>query len=198
MNIPERPAAGLPRPVGATLRSPNSAPKPHATPRRKPNRLARDLYQGRGAYSVTANTNNRHRAFTDPTAVRECLFALNEAATKFDVTTLAYCFMPDHLHLLVLGGEHSNLIDFMKRFKQLSGFGHKQRTRQVLWQKGYFDRIVWAEEALEEIAEYIFANPVRAGLVNEPAGYPYSGGQYFQPMLGGRPEGRPYTKSIPA
>jgi REP element-mobilizing transposase RayT len=108
------------------------------------------------------------------------------------MTVLAYCFMPDHAHLLPEGRDDTNLIDFMKLFKQLSGYRFKQRTSKPLWQKGYYDRVVRLEEDLEDYALYIFANPVRAGLVSDARMHGFSGGSYFELMLGGRPEGRPY------
>lgn len=193
-NDPARPNSGSrpPSAVGATLRLPAGAPPPHQLPRRKTIRLARHVYDGVRAYSITISTKDRRRAFADPDAITEALYALDEASRAHSFTVLAYCLMPDHAHLLVVGGTSSNLIDFMKRFKQISGFGYKQRTGRQLWQKGYFDHVIRAEEALEEVAKYIFANPVRAGLVVDPAAYRLSGGEYFEPMLGGQPEGSPY------
>lgn len=75
------------------------------------------------------------------------------------------------------------MMDLMKLFKQLAGYRVKKLTGQPLWQKGYFDRIVRAEEDLADFAGYIFANPVRAGLVQEPWDYAFSGGEYFEHPL---------------
>lgn len=178
--------------VGATFRSPSSAATMQLTPRRKRIRLDRQVYTGRMAFSVTINTLDRHRAFLNEATVRLCLHSLREAREKLGMSVLAYCFMPDHLHLLLEGSDQSNLIDFMKRFKQLSGFGYKTETGRQLWQKGYYDHVVRQEEDLKGIALYIFENPCRAGWGDDPASYPHSGGAYFEPMLERRPEGRPY------
>jgi hypothetical protein len=80
----------------------------------------------------------------------------------------------------------------VKLFKQLSGDRFKQRTSKPLWQKGYYDHIVHLEEDLEDYAQYIYANPVRAGLVSDARMHGFSEGSYFELMLGRRPEGRPY------
>lgn len=109
---------------------------------------------------------------------------------------LAYCFMPDHLHLLVQGSDRSNLIDFMKRFKQLSGFGYKTEAGKQLWQKSYHDHIVRRDEDLEAVAQYIFENPCRAGLVDDLALYPFSGGEYLERPLDWQPEGSPYEDRL--
>lgn len=160
---------------------------------RKRIRLDREVYSGWLAFSVTINTVDRHRAIINKANVQLCLHSLSDAARTHGMTILAYCFMPDHLHLLLEGSHQSNLIDFMKRFKQLSGFGYKTETGRQLWQKGYHDHIVRQEEALADIARYIFENPCRAGILTDPALYPHSGGKYFEPMLERQPEGSPYV-----
>ncbi|TXL15010.1 transposase [Methylococcaceae bacterium HT5] len=45
-------------------------------------------------------------------------------------------------------------------------------TNQGLWQDGYHDHAVRKEEDLLQIARYIIANPLRAGLVKKVADYP--------------------------
>jgi REP-associated tyrosine transposase len=89
---------------------------------------------------------------------------------------LAYCFMPDHVHLLVEGlqGE-SNLRQFAKMAKQRSGGAHQRRYGIGLWQKGYFERVVRDEVSAKEFVKYILDNPVRAGLATSPFAYPYVG-----------------------
>lgn len=89
---------------------------------------------------------------------------------------LAYCFMPDHLHLLLEAKEGANLIRFMKTFKQTSAYHYRRTFHQPLWQKGYYDHILRKEEDVRGVARYIFENPVRAGLVASPDDYPFLGG----------------------
>lgn len=151
-------------------------------PVRKRIRLARPTYDGWQAFAVTACTTHRRKTFVPAENVDEAIGALDDATTKFETHVLAYCFMPDHVHLLLEGRCQTNMMDFVKLFKQLAGYRFKQRTGQKLWQKGYHDRIVRLEEDLVDYAGYIFANPVRKGLVSDPWEWPFSGGEYFQHM----------------
>ena len=41
--------------------------------------------------------------------------------------------------------------------------------------EGYYERVVRANDDAREIARYIVANPVRGGLVKNPAEYPHLG-----------------------
>ena len=84
--------------------------------------------------------------------------------------------MPDHAHLLVEGREEtSNLRQFAKLAKQRSGGVFRRRTGEVLWQEGYYDRVLRQDDDAKDVARYIIENPVRAGLVKTPVEYAYVG-----------------------
>jgi putative transposase len=89
---------------------------------------------------------------------------------------LAYCLMPDHVHLLVEGiSERSDFRRFAKLAKQRSGAAYALKSGNRLWQKGYYERVLRYDEDAKDVAQYIIANPVRAGLVRSPDQYPYLG-----------------------
>jgi len=78
-------------------------------------------------------------------------------------------------------------------FKQRSGFAHKQATRRQLWQKGYFDRLLRDDDTTLDVIAYIIANPVRAGLCDDPKAYPYLGSTKYSidellDAVGSRPD----------
>ena len=71
--------------------------------------------------------------------------ARNEVITSalFEFAIFAYCFMPDHVHLLVFSeSENADLRAFVKRFKQMSGFAYRHDHGQSLWQPGYHERVL--------------------------------------------------------
>jgi putative transposase len=106
-----------------------------------------------------------------------CLEKLREAAARNGFEVVAYCFMPDHLHLLVRTVENADLVAFMRRFKQLSGYAYRRLTgdSEVLWQTSYHDHVLRQEEDVYAAARYIWGNPVRAGLLQSAGAYPHSG-----------------------
>jgi REP-associated tyrosine transposase len=88
---------------------------------------------------------------------------------------LAYCFMPDHVHVLLDARDNNAALrDLVKRWKQASGYWYMRRYGRTLWQSGYFERILRREDTTEVVANYIMANPVRAGLAKEVGAYPYA------------------------
>ena len=89
---------------------------------------------------------------------------------------MAYCFMPDHLHLLVEGkAEHSDCRRFIAKSKQYSGFYFSKRFGRRLWQRYSFERVLRDCEQTFVVARYVLENPVRAGLVAAIEDYPFVG-----------------------
>lgn len=88
--------------------------------------------------------------------------------------------MPDHLHLLIEAtSERADLVAFAAEAKQRTAYRYRRRHAQVLWQKGYYEQVLRDDEATLTVARYILANPVRAGLVEEPGDYPFAGSFVF-------------------
>jgi hypothetical protein len=50
---------------------------------------------------------------------------------------------------------------------------HVLNRRGLVWQNESFDRVLRQEERIPEKVDYIIQNPVRAGLVNSAAKYPW-------------------------
>jgi len=104
------------------------------------------------------------------------LTQLTRAADTEGFDILAYCAMPDHLHVLVRGRTAtSDARRFIKLAKQLTEFAHRRRWRGRLWQASAWDRVLRNEDDTWDVIRYILANPVRAGLVAKPLDYPHSG-----------------------
>jgi putative transposase len=147
--------------------------------KRRP-RLTTFDYRGVHRYFLTLCTAKRHLWFANADIAEAVLSEIRNSATKHQFAILAYCFMPDHLHLLVEGlTEDADLTRFVKNSKQRSGYAHKQRFDQALWQPSWFDRVLREEEQTHDVIRYILLNPVRAGLVVNIADYPLSGSDVY-------------------
>jgi putative transposase len=133
-------------------------------------------YLGFYRYSLTFCTDYRRPVFRDGAAVELVLAQISRAATENQFAVIAYCFMPDHLHLLVEGqSDASDCKRFIARAKQYSGFHYKQQWRRTLWQRYGFEHVLRDEELTFVVARYILENPVRARLVERIQDYPYVG-----------------------
>jgi hypothetical protein len=101
--------------------------------------------------------------------------------------------MPDHVHLLTEGLTLStDLLVFLRTLKQKTGFEHKQRTGQRLWQKKSYDHALRSRDHPEGVACYIWMNPVRANLCNHVNDYVWSGS-----LTHGMPQAAPHEEWSP-
>jgi len=146
----------------------------------RPRRLEAADYKGCRAYFLTICTHNRTRPFTDTAIVALVLRQFLHVAAEQHVEILAYCFMPDHLHLIVIAhGASTDLQRFVRLAKQYSGFAFTRVTGHRLWQDSYFDRTLRNVEELPALVQYTIRNPLRAGLVRAPIDYPHWGSQRY-------------------
>jgi len=124
-------------------------------------------YVGLHRYSLTFCTESRRHVFTDRAAVDLVLSQILRAAEDEAFAVVAYCFMPDHVHLLVEAlSESSDCRAFIKPGKQFSGFHYSKKFTGRLWRRYGFERVLRNDETTLVVARHIFENPVRAGLVS--------------------------------
>jgi putative transposase len=142
----------------------------------RPTRLPGFDYCGCHRYFLTFCTADRHHAFGNANAVAAVLRQIRRTARTSRFALSAYCFMPDHVHLLVEGrNETADLCAFVRRSKQASGQAYAHLVGHRLWQEGYYERVLRKEDDARKVARYILENPVRAGFVAMPGDYPFLG-----------------------
>ena len=143
---------------------------------RYPEHLRSFGYTGANRYFLTMCTNQRARYFVEGQLIALVSEQFQRASREQAFAVIAYCFMPDHVHLLIAGErDDADLKRFTKYAKQYSGFYFRQRTGLALWQRYCYERVLRNAEATPVVARYTIANPVRAGIVQSPADYPFWG-----------------------
>ena len=86
--------------------------------------------------------------------------------------------MPDHFHVLAQGlHDRSDLREFIRVFKQRSAFAFRQTHRRRLWEVSYYDHVLRTSDQIEDVACYVWWNPVRKNLCTRPHEFPFSGSQ---------------------
>ena len=98
---------------------------------------------------------------------------LNVAAGKFQLHD--FVLMPDHLHLLMTLPGDVTIEKAMQLIK--GGFSYRLKTefgyQGEVWQRGFSEVRISDEQSFLQHREYIFQNPVKAGLVDTAEQYPY-------------------------
>ena len=153
---------------------------------RKRPRLKNFDYKGYYRYFVTICTHERNPIFKNDAMVRQLIRVLKDTSKTFGFKVWAYCFMPDHLHLLVEGNSpDSDLKRFISSYKQYTGYYHKkhvaqgfspaQRKNSKLWQPSYYDHVLRKDEDILSVVRYVVDNPVRKTFVKHFLEYKFTG-----------------------
>jgi REP element-mobilizing transposase RayT len=133
-------------------------------------------YIGTYRYFLTFCTHDRRKLFTDAEVVALVHDQILHAASVHEFAFPAYVYMPDHVHLLAKGRlPSSDLKAFVKLAKQRAGYAYSTVRHGRLWQPSYYDHALRDDEADLPVWRYIAWNPVRSGLVSQPADYPFLG-----------------------
>lgn len=116
-------------------------------------------------HHITQRGNRRENVFFVRSDYRRYLRLLGEYAPSRGLDILAYCLMPNHVHLIAVPSEAGSLAAVMKpvhlRYAQ-----HVNRSRDCsgrVWQGRFYSCPMDATHAAAAI-RYVECNPVRAGL----------------------------------
>ncbi|MEZ5585371.1 MAG: transposase [Candidatus Competibacteraceae bacterium] len=142
-----------------------------------------------GVYHVMLKGNGEQRIFfTDQDRCRFYLL-LQEGTARFDYRVHGFCLLDNHFHLLIEVGRVA-LSKLMQNlaFRYTRWVNRSQDRVGHLFQGRYRAILIDQENYLLDLVRYIHLNPVRAGLVEEPADYCWSGhraylGQEILPWL---------------
>ncbi len=124
-------------------------------------------------YLLTANTLHREPVFRDFALGKLVGDQFRNAEELGFADSLAWVVMPDHFHWLI-DLKQGSLSELMQRTKSLSARAVNTAAgrKGTLWQHGFHDRALRREDDLVQMARYVVANPLRAGLVQRFSDYP--------------------------
>ena len=125
---------------------------------------------------VIQRGNNRDPVFGAEPDYLFYLDCLERAAAERSLAIHAYVLMTNHVHLLATPAhEHSlpkTLQSVGRRYVQY--FNYSYRRTGTLWEGRYRSTLINSEHYLLTCMRYIELNPIRAGMVEHPADYPWS------------------------
>ncbi len=130
--------------------------------------------QAHQLYHVTICTENRQPWFTDFHCGRIVVGQMRYLHEQNSLESIAWVIMPDHLHWLFQLGDRQTLSEVIKCLKATTAIKLNTllQRRGTVWQRGFYDHALRREEDIRQIARYIVANPLRAGLVAKIGDYP--------------------------
>jgi len=127
-------------------------------------------------HHVIQRGHNRQRVFADDTDRRQYLAWLQEAATGHGLEVHAYVLMDNHVHLLATPTREGALSDAMQSVgrRYVRWFNRRHGRSGTLWEGRFRSSLVEADRYLLACQRYIESNPLRAGMVEAVADWPWS------------------------
>ena len=160
-----------------------------------PPRLRR--YYGAGyLHFITTSCYQRQPLLARPRNRDLFLGVLEQVRRRYRFVVVGYVVMPEHVHLLLSEPERANPSVVMQALKQ--GFARRllrrlrvrPNNRQAslfdaavgeghIWQRRFYDFVVWSEGKRVQKLRYMHWNPVQRGLVLEPEQWRWSSYRHY-------------------
>ena len=120
--------------------------------------------------------NNRQVIFACEEDMKCYVTWLKEYAKKYDVKVHAWVLMTNHVHLLCTPSTATAISQMMQSLGRMyvMYFNKAYKRTGTLWEGRYKSCLVQEETYLLQLYRYIELNPVRAGMVKDPAEYSWS------------------------
>lgn len=146
-------------------------------------------------HSVTTKIYRNRTIFKDETASELLIQIIYEVREKLGFKLIGFVVMPDHVHLMVVPDKKNTISDvmryikgrFSRRYGKLSRgmnspdyevqdhrTGNLSRPNPKIWQESFYDHVIRNRKEFNERLNYLYNNPVKANLVENPEDYKYS------------------------
>ena len=128
-----------------------------------------------GIYHVMMRGIDKRNIFLLEADYEKFLYYIEKAKKKSDFSLLAYCFMTNHVHLLIKEGLEE-IGDTIKRISVGYAQYHNRRYGRTghLFQNRYQSEVVNDDKYLLVVLLYIHQNPLKAKIVNTIYDYKWS------------------------
>ena len=127
-------------------------------------------------HHIIQRGNNRQLIFMDVADRQLFLDLLEEHSRQFGVAIHSYVLMDNHIHVLATPSTAEALPGMMQAVgrRYVRYFNDRYHRTGTLWDGRYKSTLVQSESYLLICMAYVDLNPVRAGMVAQPADYAWS------------------------
>lgn len=132
-------------------------------------------------FHVMCQGINKEKIFEKPEFIEKYLECIKRYKDEFFVNVIAYCVMPNHVHLLLHSYDLEKLSGFMHKVNSVYAMMYNNKKERV----GYVFRDRFKMEGIADnkylsaCILYIHNNPVKAGICKHVADYRYSSYKEF-------------------
>lgn len=120
-------------------------------------------------HHITQRGNYRQKIFSSDADYKKYIALLRDEAKRYYLTVVAYCLMPNHVHLIGIPQKEDSMGKVFKyvNMKYSQYYNKKMHVSGHLFQGRFFSCIIDEQHTIACV-RYIERNPVRARMVNNP------------------------------
>lgn len=131
-------------------------------------------------YHIVSRGNRRDPLFYCPDDFEAFFYILNQLHETHPFELASYCLMTNHFHLQLRSTQQpiSKVMSLLnKRFADY--FNTRYRLSGHVFEKRFFDEMIYDHEEMLRVSRYIHLNPVAAKMVIRPELYPWSSYRFY-------------------
>lgn len=127
-------------------------------------------------YHIISRGNNRQHVFDEKEDYEKYLAICGRYKERYGFRLYHWVLMSNHIHLLMEAKEQSGLSKIMQGINLAYTLWFNRKNKKVghLWQDRFKSAVIEKDNYLLGCGRYIERNPLRAGLVKDLKGYPWS------------------------
>jgi len=150
-------------------------------------RIPREYLNTEYFHIITQGINKSY-IFDSPIDIKYYIKNMYDIKEKYNIEIIAYCIMNNHAHILIKSNAIKKLSEYMHNLNTRYGCYYNKKYRRVgyVFRDRYKAEGIYTERHLYSCIKYIYNNPVKAGICNNPEEYLYS--NYKTVINGGEDE----------
>ena len=139
-------------------------------------------------FHVITQGINKSYIFEKPEDIKYYIKIMHNLAKEQKIKIIAYCIMNNHAHILIETQEIRELSKYMQRLNTKYGKYYNKKYDRVgyVFRDRYKSEGIYSEKHLYNCMKYIYENPVKAGICNKAADYPFSNYKKIDKKINGK------------
>jgi len=138
-----------------------------------------------GVYHVIMRGNNQMQIFCDSEDILKMMYIIKDLQEMESLDIYAYCFMGNHVHFMLHTNDNLSKLFQRIEISYIRWYNKKYERVGHVFQGRFISKAVEHSDYYLAGMQYIFNNPVKAGLCTSPYNYKWSSlREMFLPVAG--------------
>lgn len=133
------------------------------------------FYQKTNYFHIMVQGINKSYIFENSKDKEYYIKLIKEKKANFNLKIITYCVMDNHVHLVIYTKTIQDLSEFMRKINTMYALYYNKKYGRVgyVFRDRFKSQAIQTEKQLFNCINYVYRNPIKAGLCKFPEEYPY-------------------------